>query len=351
MKTFKLLTALVVTMLVTLHIGLFASSGAVYLLDRLGIIHFNPSIAWIPFFELSTTACCISVALTAIVTRKLLAPLYLLADSMEQVAAGDFSVRLSEANPGLWMHDVNVNFNKMVTELNSTELLQSDFIQNVSHEIKTPLAAMDGYATLLLSTNLNPEQAQYAERIAASCHKLSSLTGNILLLSKLENQQIISEKTTFSLDEQIRQVILTAQPLWSARSQNIDLELPEISYYGREDLLWQIWGNLLSNAIKFTPQGGMISIRIVEGNENIRVMIRDTGIGMTEDVQAHIFDKFYQAEGSRSTHGNGLGLALVKKIVALCDGKISVESQPDVGSVFTVILPRATRSQPDMAGL
>ncbi|MCC8125829.1 MAG: HAMP domain-containing histidine kinase [Clostridiales bacterium] len=341
MKTFKLLTTLVITMLITLHIGLFTSSGAIYLLSRFGIITFNPSIAWVPLFELSITACCISAVLTAIVTRKLLAPLHQLADSMEQVAAGDFSVRLSEDNPGLWMHDVNVNFNKMVTELNSTELLQSDFIQNVSHEIKTPLAAMDGYATLLLSTELNSEQRQYASRISASCQKLSSLTGNILLLSKLENQQIVSEKTNFSLDEQIRQVILSAEPLWSARSQNIDLELPEVTCYGREYLIWQIWGNLLSNAIKFTPQGGVISVRISEDPAAVHVSIQDTGIGMTEDVLAHIFDKFYQAEGSRSTHGNGLGLSLVKKIVDLCNGEILVESEPDIGSTFTVVLPKS----------
>lgn len=341
MKTFKLLAALIITMLITLHIGLFTSTTVLYLMDCGGIIHYTMPIPWMPFFGTIISSFVISITLTAIVTCKLFAPLRLLADSMEQVAAGDFSVRLPEDNPGLWMHDVNVNFNKMVTELRSTELLQSDFIQNVSHEIKTPLAAMDGYATLLLSTELNSEQRQYASRISASCQKLSSLTGNILLLSKLENQQIVSEKTNFSLDEQIRQVILSAEPLWNARSQNIDLELPEVTYYGREDLIWQIWGNLLSNAIKFTPQGGVISVRISEDQETVCVSIQDTGVGMTEDVLAHIFDKFYQAEGSRSTHGNGLGLSLVKKIVDLCNGEILVESEPDIGSTFTVVLPKS----------
>ncbi|MCD8082168.1 MAG: HAMP domain-containing histidine kinase [Clostridiales bacterium] len=340
MKIFKLFGWLIITLFVTLHIGLFSSTGMIFLMERLGIIHQTQPVPWMTLFSTIIASFSIAIILTAIVARRLFAPLRFLAHAMEEVATGDFSVRLPEDNPGLWMHDVNINFNKMVNELNSSELLQSDFMQSVSHEFKTPLSAMDGYASLLLCTPLTAEQKQYAERISKSCRQLSILTGNILMLSKLENSEIISKKELFPLDEQIRQVVLSMESLWSARSLNMDLILPETPYYGNKDLVIQIWVNLLSDAIKFTPQGGVISIWIVDGKEDIRVMFRDTGIGMSEEVQSRIFDKFYQAEGSRSMQGNGLGLALVKKVVTLCEGEIYVESQPDLGSSFTVILPK-----------
>ncbi|MCD8122868.1 MAG: HAMP domain-containing histidine kinase [Clostridiales bacterium] len=340
MKVFKLFGWLIITLFVTLHIGLFSSAGAVYLMEQLGIIQHTQPIPWMTLFGTIMSSFSIAIVLTAIVTRKLFAPLRLLTQSMEQVASGDFSVRLPEDNPGLWMHDVNINFNKMVTELNSTELLQSDFVQSVSHEFKTPLAAMDGYASLLLCTSLTAEQKQYAERISKSCRQLSILTGNILMLSKLENAEIVSKKELFPLDEQIRQVVLSMETLWSARSLNMDLILPETPYYGNKDLIIQIWVNLLSNAIKFTQPGGVISIWMIDGKDDIRIVFRDTGIGMTEEVQSRIFEKFFQAESSRNIQGNGLGLALVKKIVTLCNGEIFVESKPDLGSSFTVILPK-----------
>lgn len=234
---------------------------------------------------------------------------------------------------------MNLNFNKMVKELNSIETLQSDFIQNVSHEIKTPLAAIEGYAALLSASTRDEQNKLYAEQILKSSRQLSTLTGNILKLSKLENQSIISEKKTFSLDEQIRQAVLSLEPIWSAKNIDIDLNLPEISFYGNEDLIFQIWTNLISNGIKFTPSGGLVSVKMTAEDSFVNVVVADNGIGMTEEVQKHIFDKFYQAEGSRSMEGNGLGLTLVKKILSLCDGTIEVTSQPDLGSKFTVKLP------------
>ena len=198
----------------------------------------------------------------------------------------------------------------MVQELNSIETLQSDFIQNVSHEIKTPLAAIEGYAALLAADTADRQNRLYAQQILKNSRQFSALTGNILKLSKLENQSIISEKRNFSLDEQIRQAVLSLEPLWSAKKMDIDLDLPEIFYYGNEDLIFQIWTNLISNGIKFTPAGGMFSVKMKQNDPYISVEIADNGIGMSEEVQKHIFDKFYQAESSLSMEGNGLGLAL-----------------------------------------
>lgn len=240
-------------------------------------------------------------------------PIQDLVHALEQVSAGNFDVRLKENDIWYEVREMNLNFNKMVKELNSIETLQSDFIQNVSHEIKTPLAAIEGYAALLSASTRDEQNKLYAEQILKSSRQLSTLTGNILKLSKLENQSIISEKKTFSLDEQIRQAVLSLEPIWSAKNIDIDLDLPEISFYGNEDLIFQIWTNLISNGIKFTPSGGLVSVKMTAEDSFVNVVVADNGIGMTEEVQKHIFDKFYQAEGSRSMEGNGLGLTLVKR--------------------------------------
>ena len=234
---------------------------------------------------------------------------------------------------------MNCNFNKMVRELNTTQVLHSDFVRNVSHEIKTPLAAMEGYALLLEGADLPEELHGYAEKIVESSRQLSALTGNILRLSRLERQEILSRREVFSLDEQIRQALLSLEPLWTQKELEIDMELPSADYCGDPDLLYQVWGNLFSNAIKFTPEGGMIFVRMNVERDFVTVEIRDTGIGMTPEVQKHIFEKFYQGDPSRHVEGNGLGLALVKRIVDLSEGSIQVESAPGEGSCFLISLP------------
>lgn len=279
------------------------------------------------------------LCITTVISHHFFRPIQDLVHALEQVSAGNFDVRLKENDIWYEVREMNLNFNKMVKELNSIETLQSDFIQNVSHEIKTPLAAIEGYAALLSASTRDEQNKLYAEQILKSSRQLSTLTGNILKLSKLENQSIISEKKTFSLDEQIRQAVLSLEPIWSAKNIDIDLNLPEISFYGNEDLIFQIWANLISNGIKFTPSGGLVSVKMTAEDSFVNVVVADNGIGMTEEVQKHIFDKFYQAEGSRSMEGNGIGLTLVKKILSLCDGTIEVTSQPDLGSKFTVKLP------------
>ena len=318
MKDLKLWGIFISLIIVVQALGFFVFSGIAWCLFHAGILSpDHPPMGWFPFLTNTCSSALISLCITTVISHHFFRPIQDLVHALEQVSAGNFDVRLKENDIWYEVREMNLNFNKMVKELNSIETLQSDFIQNVSHEIKTPLAAIEGYAALLSASTRDEQNKLYAEQILKSSRQLSTLTGNILKLSKLENQSIISEKKTFSLDEQIRQAVLSLEPIWSAKNIDIDLNLPEISFYGNEDLIFQIWANLISNGIKFTP----------------------SGIGMTEEVQKHIFDKFYQAEGSRSMEGNGLGLTLVKKILSLCDGTIEVTSQPDLGSKFTVKLP------------
>lgn len=293
----------------------------------------------IPFMSLIITAILISTSLILIVYKHLLVPIQNLIEALQKVAGGNFDIRLPENPQDTYAYNMNVNFNKMLKELNSMEMLQSDFIQNVSHEFKTPLASIEGYATLLNGAHLSDEFHSYSRLILESSRQLSTLTGNILRLSKLENQGIISQKESFSLDEQIWQALLLLEPIWEPKHLDIDMALQEITYYGNENLLFQVWTNLFSNAVKFTPPGGSIHVRCQGTGSAVEVEIRDTGIGMSPEIQAHIFDKFYQGEQNRTMEGNGLGLALVKKIIVLCGGRIQVDSRPDLGSAFTVWLP------------
>lgn len=294
---------------------------------------------WYPVLGTLMIGFLLSSILTAWVSQRLFRPVEILSQAMNQVAAGNFHIQLAETQKDTQICQMNRNFNKMVRELNSTQLLHSDFIRNVSHEIKTPLAAIEGYAALLEHAELPEDLHSYAVKIEESSRQLSVLTGNILRLSRLERQEIISSKEVFSLDEQIRQALLSLEPLWTKKELDIDLDLAPIHYCADPDLLYQVWINLFSNAIKFTPPGGLISATMVMKKNWIFIQIRDTGIGMDAQTQKHIFEKFYQGDSSRHIEGNGLGLALVKQILDLCKGRIQVQSEPNKGSAFSVSLP------------
>ncbi|CAM4250661.1 HAMP domain-containing sensor histidine kinase [Paenibacillus typhae] len=281
-------------------------------------------------------------AITAIVGRKLLAPINDLSDAAKRVAKGDFGARVAyEDHKVDVIGEMAVNFNSMVHELGSMETLRNDFIVNVSHEFKTPIAAIEGYATLMQDQELTPEErADYSRLIIESTRQLSSLSSNILKLAKLENQEIVGGKTEFALDEQLRQALLLLEAQWNDKRINLDLTLEPVVYYGNEELLMQVWLNLLVNAFKFTDNGGEVAVSLLDtGADIIMVQISDSGTGMTEEVMKRIFEKFYQGDKSRSAEGNGLGLPLVRRIVELSGGSVSVESTPGKGSVFTVRLP------------
>ena len=342
MRKFRLWLTFCFMIAVTFVLGFLLTGFFIFLGIRFHLLSSAAPIPWIPLLGLMGSAAIFSFFLALLVSHCFFAPIHQLILALKEVAEGNFHVSLPEKNHLEDIGKMNQNFNRMVQELNSTELLQSDFIQNVSHEFKTPLAAIEGYASLLSSSPLADNQQEYACRILDSCRQLTSLTGNILLLSKLDNQKIVPEKQRFSLDEQLRQCILSMEPLWTRKNLLLDIEVQEIQYEGNESLLAQVWTNLLSNAVKFTPDSGSIHIRLCASMDNVLVSFADSGIGMTQDEQRRIFDKFYQADHSRSVQGNGLGLALVRRILCLCGGKIQVSSQPEKGTTFTVYLPPAS---------
>lgn len=266
-------------------------------------------------------------------------PIKKLRTAMGKVADGDFSVRLQTKSSSKEVQEVYSGFNLMADELTSTEILQSDFVSNVSHEFKTPINAIEGYTTLLQGCDdLDEEHQQYVEKILFNTKRLSTLVGNILLLSKIENQEIQTHQTTFRLDEQIRQSIVALEPAWTEKEIELDVDLDDIVYTGSENLLHHVWNNLIGNAIKFNPQFGLLKLSLKKEDSTIVFTVTDSGRGLSEEAMKHLFDKFYQGDTARKEEGNGLGLALVKRILTIVDGEIFAENLSGGGCSFTVKL-------------
>lgn len=261
-------------------------------------------------------------------------------DATKEVVKGNFTVRLNEDIVAEELHSMAHNFNTMVRELSNTEILRKDFIENVSHEFQTPLSAIEGYAALLQNQSLTTQKRQeYAKRILVNARRLSDLSGNILLLSRLEHQELEIQKETYALDEQIREAILLFETKWTQKKLCLEVDLSAIRYKGNKELLMQVWQNLIGNAVKFVAQKGEIRITLRIEKNDVIVTVADNGIGMSEAVQKRIYEKFYQADTSRTGIGNGLGLALAKRIVDLHDGTLTVASAEGKGTMFTVTLP------------
>ena len=267
-------------------------------------------------------------------------PMMKLGDAMRKVAGGDFTVRLDCTSRIRDVREVYGSFNTMVKELGNTETLQTDFVSNVSHEFKTPINAIEGYASLLQDSQLTDEQKNaYIDKIIFNTRRLSDLVGNILLLSKVNNQTISLKASTFRLDEQVRQSILALESKWEKKEIEFDIDLDEIEYTGYENLLSHVWLNLIDNAVKFSPQNGQIRIRLKQLAGSVTFSIWDNGLPIPEADIDRIFNKFYQGDNSHAAEGNGLGLALVRKIVADEQGTINVTSSEDAGTEFVVALP------------
>ncbi len=267
-------------------------------------------------------------------------PLEELNNASKQVARGDYSGHLAYNGHIEEIHSTIENFNLMVHELNSVEIMRKDFVANVSHEFKTPLSSISGYVTLLQDPDLSEEERnEYIQMTFFNIDKLNDLTGNILLLSKLESQNTLPLPVTYRLDEQIREAIVLLEPKWNQKQISLDIDLLPILYTSQKSLLLQVWTNVIGNAIKFSDPESTILIRLRKPRQNIEVIVSDDGIGMNEDTQKHIFEKFYQGDSSRRSLGNGLGLPLCKKIAELCGGNIYVSSEPQKGTTFMVRLP------------
>ena len=295
-----------------------------------------------PFFALFILiAFCLllGTTLTVFFSNKALKPIRRVIDATRRVAAGDFSVRVDIK--GIYeLEELSSSFNKMAQELSSIETLRSGFVNDFSHEFRTPIVSLRGFAKLLKDDNLTKaEREEYLNVIISEAERLAALSTNVLNLSKYENIEIIPNKFPYRLDEQIRRAVVMMEPKWSAKDIEMDVEMDEIIFEGNEDLTQQIWLNLLDNAVKFSNQGGTIRVTLVKVPQGVQFVIADGGLGMDQATVARIFDKFYQRDPSRAQAGNGLGLAIMKRIVDLCHGWIDVRSEPGRGSEFTVFLP------------
>lgn len=274
-------------------------------------------------------------------TRRVLA----LSQAARSIAGGDFDVQVDTADRRDEVYQLTLDFNRMARELRRNELLRKDFVSGVTHELKTPLSVIQGYARLLQEDEekglLSPEERrEYTALLAQESRRLLHMCDNMLQVSRLDNQAVPDIRREFRLDEQLRRVLLFLEPRWSAKSITIEPELEELSFRGNEDLLEQVWSNLLDNALKFTPEGGWVRIRAEGDGQNVTVTVTDSGCGMDQETLDRVFDQFYQADPSHAAEGFGLGLYIVRRIVELHHGTVWAESAPGQGASFSVLLPR-----------
>lgn len=333
---FSLRTRMTVAVGLVVLASILISFGIAKLLEWL--FPFSTSIPLL--IQLNIFSLIIAIIATHFLSKVFIDPIKELREGMQRIADGNFDTRLETRSTFDEMQEVFAGFNMMAQELSSTEILQTDFVSNVSHEFKTPINAIEGYAMLLQSTeNIDEVENEYIEKILFNTRRLSSLVSNILLLSKLENQSIQTNQERYSLDEQIREDILALETAWEPKSIEFDVDLDSVVYLGNKNIMHHVWSNLLSNAIKFSPEGGTIKIRLHKKDEKIIFALEDQGSGLSEEAQRHLFDKFYQADTSHKEEGNGLGLALVKNILSLCGGEIFADNIAQGGCRFTVTLP------------
>ena len=267
-------------------------------------------------------------------------PVRIITEAAEKIMKGDLSVRIKPmqgaATEGF--NRIITAVNSMTEELSGIETLRTDFISNVSHEMKTPLAVMQNYGTLLQSSGLSDEKRiEYAKGVTDASRRLADMMTNILKLNRLENQTIFPQKTVFDLGEQLCESLLQYESIWEKSDIEIETDIEDdVKVEADSELLSLVWNNLFSNAFKFTGEGGKVRVSLTTDGHYAVVSVSDTGCGMTPEVGAHIFEKFYQGDTSRATQGNGLGLALVKRVVDIMQGEIGVESAVGKGTTFTV---------------
>lgn len=297
------------------------------------VVHRLPELVWL--LVISTV---LGSGIARLMFRFFFQPIKALGQAMGKVTQGNFDVRLDSKHTFPEICQIYQDFNTMTQELHSIEILKTEFVSNVSHEFKTPINAIEGYATLLQGETNTPDGEVYVQKILYNTARLSKLVGNILLLSKVDNQSIRTHDSTFRLDEQIRQSILLLEPRWTEMDNEFQVDLEPVLYTGNENLMLHVWNNLIENAIKYGPQGGRIGLKLMKREGEILFTITDEGPGIPPEALPHIFGRFYQADSSRKSEGHGLGLALVKKILTLSGGTIQAENLPGKGAKFTVHL-------------
>ena len=338
--TFFLLVAFIVTCCMMLFVSTLAKS--------MGLVFTKENIASAAKLTFGNVLLISLVSATIDYTRRkrmVDKPVQQIMAALDKVMQGDFTVRIppvKEFAGETGFNELIPAINKMTAELQGTETLRTDFIANVSHELKTPLAVMGNYATMLQQPGISEEdRVEYARAISHSSRRLAALITNILKLNKLENQQIFPQPREFDLGEQLCECLLAFEEAWERKNLEIETDIADdIRIRSDPELLSLVWNNLISNAVKFTPGGGTIAVSLKADGQNVTVSVRDTGCGIDAETGKHIFEKFYQGDTSHATQGNGLGLALVKRVIHIMNGEISVRSTPGKGSTFLVKIKR-----------
>ena len=337
-----LLVAFVVTCCITLYVTIMASETGLVLTDE--NVEKAAKITMLNVLLLTTIlTVCDTVRKRLTVDR----PTRRIVEAGRKVMQGDFSVRIPTRGVGEAdsFQEIAECFNKMTEELSHTETLRTDFVANVSHELKTPLSVLQNYGMLLSQPSLDEEKRrEYAREITETSRRLAALVTNILKLNKLENQQIAPVREEYNLSEQVCECLLSFEEAWEKKRLNLQTDIEEdVLISSDKEMMSLVWNNLFSNAIKFTDEGGTVSVSLKGEGERVFVTVRDTGCGISAEVGRRIFDKFYQGDTSHATQGNGLGLALVKRVMAITGNDISVESEVGKGSAFTVTMRRESR--------
>ncbi|MCL2166941.1 MAG: HAMP domain-containing histidine kinase [Clostridiales bacterium] len=339
-RRLSMLAVLVILIFATLFVSIGLSGSVLYFFIRTGLL--KPLILnRLPMFILSLLMISLFIGTVFAIWggARFLRPIRSLTEATKEIATGNFNVRV-ETGGRREIERLAASFNEMARELSSIETLRTDFVNTISHEFKTPIASIRGFARRLKREDLTKEQRnEYLDIIISESDRLTRLSSSILLLSQLESAERIFEQSEYALDEQIRRSIITLEPQLSAKHLEVEADMQTLQIRANEEMTNHLWLNLLSNAIKFSPEGGTIKVTLAATDGNALASISDMGAGMNEEVKKHIFDKFYQGDRSRATEGSGLGLSLVKKILELENGRIEVDSEPGRGACFRVILP------------
>lgn len=339
------------TLLVSLFVFVIITFAAaiailvIYILLKAGVIETienRPRFSDVVLF-MSLISMFIGLVITMLTSKIMLKPVNKLVNQLNQLSQGNFKARLRFSKP-ISAHptfkEIETSFNRAAEELEHTEMLRSDFINNFSHEFKTPIVSIAGFANLVLHGNLSEEERrEYLQVIEEESMRLSYMATNVLSLTKVENQTILTDVTEYNLSEQLRAAVLLLAEKWQQKKIKMDIQIEEHTISANEELLKQVWINLIDNAVKFSDAGGVVSIRITEKEDKIYVSISNGGKGIPKDSLTRIFQKFYQADESHASEGNGIGLAVVKKVAELHNGDVFVESE-NGNTTFTVMLPR-----------
>jgi len=308
----------------------------IFILSRLGFV--KPHATITPFFMFAIFSIIVGTIVAMVFSRFPLSPLREIISASDRLAEGDFNVRINLRGPEE-LQNLSISFNHMAEELGSIEMLRSDFVNNFSHEFKTPIVSVRGFAKILKYEDLAKEERdEYLDIIIYESERLAELATNVLNLSKVENQMILKDKTCYNGSEQIRRIIAILENKWAEKNIEIRFDYDEINFCGNEELLNQVWTNLIDNAIKFSPENSIITININQKPDKMKITFSDQGIGISQEAAKRIFDKFYQGDTSHATKGNGIGLTIAKRIVELHEGTISVKNN-DIGTSFVVELP------------